>query len=105
MWSMTLRTRVLATAATALLLAGCGGNSARTFVGSVTGIGSHRVCVGAPEAAGECFWQGPLTSGLHANDCVQVTYALPAQPTSAPKKLQKVARVNASDHPRDCPSK
>lgn len=105
MWSMTPRTRVLIAATVTLLLTGCGGNSVRTFVGPVTGIGLHRVCVGAPEAAGECFWQTPLTAGLRANDCVQVTYASPAQPTSTPKKLQKVTRVNASDHPRDCPTK
>ncbi len=84
-------------------LAGCGaaGTPTRTFVGPVTVVSHDRVCVGGPDASGECFAHDHLTRYLHVSDCVRVTY-IPDQ-SAAASTATKIEHLDAASHPMECP--
>ncbi len=74
--------RLVATLALAMVClapAGCGaaGPRARTFVGPVTVVSHDSVCVGGPDASGECFVKDEITQELKVSDCIRVTYTPP----------------------------
>lgn len=84
-------------------LGGCGvaGPESRTFVGPVTVVHSTGVCIGGPEASGECFVEDRLTRDLHVGDCVRVTYLL--RDSSGPSTATKVERADAAKNFEACP--
>jgi hypothetical protein len=79
-----------------ITLAGCGvaGPQSRTFVGPVTIINQTRVCVGGPDASGECFVKDRLTRNLHVSDCVRVTYLL--QGSARPSTASRIEHLDAA---------
>ena len=86
---------LLAALAASVMIAGCtrAGAETRTYVGPVTEVDTHSVCIGGPEASGECFVKDQVTEHLHVNDCVSVTYA------PEPRRLRpyRAKRVAAAD--------
>ena len=66
------------------LLAGC-----RSGADHLTGIvttTTPRLCIGAADAAGECFLGDPsLVSNLRLDDCVVVTYRPSTDPAPGPR--------------------
>src|SRR5918993_2693275 len=77
-----------------VMIAGCtrSGAQTRTYVGQVTEVDAHTVCIGGPAASGECFVKDQVTERLRVNDCVSVTYA------PEPPELGRTAkRVSAAD--------
>jgi hypothetical protein len=93
----------LGVALTGSLVAACGvaGPESRTFVGPVTVVGASGVCVGGPEASGECFVRDRLTRDLHVSDCVRVTYVVHDSPGRS--TATKVERLDPSKHADACP--
>jgi hypothetical protein len=87
----------------AFAVAGCGvaGPSSRTFVGPVTVVSHHTVCVGGPDASGECFVKNRVTRNLHVSDCVRVTYTL--GDSAAVATAARIDRLEAASHTADCP--
>jgi hypothetical protein len=85
-------------------LTGCGvaGPESRTFVGPVTVVGSDSVCIGGPNASGECFAKDQMTRNLNVSDCVRVTYTPPNQ-SAACATPTKIENLDASSHTADCP--
>jgi hypothetical protein len=83
-------------------LAGCAvvGPESRTFVGPVTVVSHHSVCIGGPNASGECFAKDQLTRHLQVTDCVRVTYR--RDDSAAHATLTDVEHLVAGDHPADC---
>jgi hypothetical protein len=75
-------TTLAAAVATGLALTSCGvaGPVPRTLVGPVTAVDATGVCVGGPDASGDCFLATPVTQALHVGDCVRVTYVVTAAP-------------------------
>jgi hypothetical protein len=90
-------------ALTGFALAGCGvaGPESRTFVGPVTVVDSDTVCIGGPDASGECFVRDQMTKNLRVSDCVRVTYALHDSP--GPSTASKIQPLDAATHAVDCP--
>ena len=87
-----------------VMIAGCTRSSAetRTYVGQVTEVGTSGVCIGGPEASGECFLKDQLTERLLVNDCVSVTYT-PGPRRLGPSRATKVSAAHRDSHPLDCP--
>jgi hypothetical protein len=84
-------------------LTGCGvaGPESRTFVGPVTVVSSGSVCIGGPNASGECFVKDQMTRNLRVSDCVRVTYVLNVSPgLSTASTIQPLDRAT---HTADCP--
>lgn len=84
-------------------LVGCGGAGpqTRTFVGPVTVVYASEVCIGGPDAGGECFIRDQVTSDLRVSDCVRVTYTLndsPGQSTAS-----KIEHLDAATDAAACP--
>ena len=75
-----------------VMIAGCtrSGAQTRTYVGPVTEVDTHTVCIGGPEASGECFVKDQVTERLRVNDCVSVTYA-PEPRRLRPYRAQRVS--------------
>jgi len=86
-----------------IALGGCGvaGPEPRTFVGPVTVVDSTGVCIGGPEATGECLVKDRLTRDLHVSDCVRVTYVVREVP--GPSTATKVDRLDAAENSKACP--
>jgi hypothetical protein len=97
-----LRT-LLVVASVCFAVAGCGvaGPKSRTFVGPVTVMNAHRVCVGGPDASGECFVKSEATSSLRVSDCVRVTYVLHDSP--GPSIPSSLGTLDGSRHASECP--
>jgi hypothetical protein len=93
----------LGVALVGLVTSGCGvaGPGSRTFVGPVTTVNSHTVCIGGPDASGECFVKDQMTKNLHVSDCVRVTYDLHDSPE--PSTASKVQHLDRVTHAADCP--
>jgi hypothetical protein len=93
----------LGVALVGLVANGCGvaGPESRTFVGPVTVINSHTVCIGGPDASGECFVKDQMTKSLRVSDCVRVTYVLHDSP--GPSTAWKIQRLDPATHAADCP--
>lgn len=88
----------------AVILAGCArpGAETRTYVGQVTEVDARTVCVGAPEAKGECFIKDQVTERLSVKDCVSVTYT-PEPGNVAPSRAHKVGAADRASHQVECP--
>lgn len=69
-------------------------------MGPVTVVNPQRVCVGGPDASGECFIKPRSTQGLHVSDCVRVTYTLHDSP--GPSTATKIEHLDAATHTADC---
>lgn len=97
---------LLAALAGSLVLAGCARSDAqtRTYVGQVTEVDTHTVCIGGPEASGECFVKDQVTERLRVGDCVSVTYA-PEPPEPGPYRAKKVSAVDVDSHRSECPER
>lgn len=91
----------LALAGVALTACGIAGPESRTFTGPVTVISSTTVCIGAPNASGECFVKDRRTRSLRVSDCVRVTYVLHDSP--GPSTASKIEHVEAGTHTGECP--
>lgn len=94
----------LALAMVCLAPAGCGaaGPRARTFVGPVTVVTHDSVCVGGPDASGECFVKDEITQELKVSDCIRVTYTTPDD-SRAYATATTIEHLDAASHPTDCP--
>jgi len=67
-----------------LTMAGCGSGGDH-FTGIVTTT-TPRLCIGAADAAGDCFVAEPsLVATLHLDDCVVVTYRPSDSPELGPR--------------------
>ena len=87
-----------------VMIAGCTRPDAetRTYVGQVTEVDANTVCVGAPEAKGECFVKDQVTERLHLKDCVSVTYT-PEPENVAPSRATTVVAADRASHQAECP--
>ncbi len=87
-----------------VMVAGCArpGAETRTYVGQVTEVEANTVCVGAPEAKGECFIKDQVTERLRVKDCVSVTYT-PDPGNVAPSRATNVVAADRSSHQVECP--
>ena len=87
-----------------VMIAGCtrSGAETRTYVGQVTEVDDSGVCIGGPEAWGQCFVTDQVTERLRVNDCVRVTYA-PDPKRLGPSRATKVSAVDRDAHPLECP--
>jgi nitrous oxide reductase accessory protein NosL len=87
-----------------VILAGCArpGAETRTYVGQVTEVDALTVCVGAPEAKGECFIKDQVTERLSMKDCVSVTYT-PEPGNVASSRANKVVATDRASHQVECP--
>ena len=85
-------------------MTGCGvaGPESRTFVGPVTVVGRDTVCIGGPDASGECFVKDQMTRNLNVSDCVRVTYTLPSE-SAAYATPTKIGDLDAVSYAADCP--
>ena len=94
----------LAAALGCLTSTGCGvvGPESRTFVGPVTVVGRDSVCIGGPNASGECFVKDETTRNLKVSDCVAVTYRPPNE-SAAYATPTKIEHLDAASHAADCP--
>ncbi|MGC4111304.1 MAG: hypothetical protein QM747_12940 [Nocardioides sp.] len=84
-------------------IAGCGAShpKARTLEGPVTAVNQHAVCVGGPDASGDCFTLDALTRSLRVNDCVRVTYT--PDNRAAPSTATTVDHLDPATHASQCP--
>jgi hypothetical protein len=69
--------------------------------GPVTQVSRDTVCIGGPDASGECFVKNDLTEDLRVSACVRVTYtpddsAAYATPTG-------IEHLDTASHTTDCP--
>ncbi len=64
-------------------------------------VSHHTVCVGGPDASGECFVKNRVTRNLHVSDCVRVTYTL--GDSAAVATAARIDRLEAASHTADCP--
>jgi nitrous oxide reductase accessory protein NosL len=96
---------LLAALVGSVMITGCARADAetRTYVGQVTEVDAGTVCVGGPEASGECFVKDQVTERLRLNDCVSVTYA-PEPPQQGPYRAKEVAAADVASHPSECPN-
>lgn len=87
-----------------VMIAGCtrSGAETRTYVGQVTEVDASDVCIGGPEASGECFVKDQVTERLAVTDCVSVTYT-PRAEKLGPARAIKVAAADRDSHPLECP--
>lgn len=87
-----------------VMVAGCArpGAEPRTYVGQVTEVHARTVCVGAPEAKGECFIKDRVTERLRVKDCVSITYT-PEPGKVAPSLAKKVVAADRASHQVECP--
>ena len=87
-----------------VMVAGCArhGEETRTYVGQVTEVHARTVCVGAPEAKGECFIKDQVTERLRVKDCVSVTYT-PEPGGVTPSRAEKVVAADRASHQVECP--
>src|SRR5918993_2589158 len=87
-----------------VMIAGCtrSGTQTRTYVGQVTEVDTHTVCIGGPEASGECFIKDQITERLRVNDCVSVTYT-PEPGNVALSRANKVVAAEPASHQVECP--
>jgi hypothetical protein len=87
-----------------VILAGCARPDAetRTFVGQVTEVYARTICVGAPEAKGECFIKDQVTERLRVKDCVSVMYT-PEPGDMGPSRANKVVAADRASHQVECP--
>lgn len=87
-----------------VMIAGCTGSDTetRTYVGQVTEIDASGVCIGGPEASGECFVKDRVTERLRVNDRVSVTY-IPDSGKLGPSRATEVSAADRELHPLDCP--
>jgi len=87
-----------------VMVAGCArpGADTRTYVGQVTEVHAATVCVGAPEAKGECFIKDQVTERLRVKDCVSVTYT-PEPGKVEPSRAMKVLAADRASHEVECP--
>ncbi len=90
--------------AISVMIAGCARTpvEVRTFVGPVTEVDASGVCIGGPEASGECFVKDQVTGRLRVNDCVSVTYAPDPGKLGASRAI-KVSPADRDSHPSECP--
>jgi hypothetical protein len=97
------RTTRLAAAFVAAVLTGCGvaGPEPRTFIGPVTVVRHNGVCIGGPDASGECFVKDQMTKDLHVSDCIRVTYT--PDESAAYATPTKIEQLDAGSHTSDCP--
>ena len=65
-------------------------------------VNARTVCIGGPEADGECFVKDPVTQRLRVDDCVSVTYA-PTSREGGPYRATKVSGEAVDSHPDECP--
>ena len=87
-----------------VMVAGCArpGAETRTYIGQVTEVHARTVCVGAPEAKGECVIKDQVTERLRMKDCVTVTYT-PEPGNVTPSRAKKVVAANRASHQVECP--
>lgn len=69
--------------------------------GPVTTVHGSTVCVGGPDASGECFALDSVTRGLRVNDCVRVTY-IPTN-SDTPATATEVEHLDAATDASICP--
>lgn len=84
-------------------MAGCGvaGPRPRTYVGPVTVVSRHSVCIGGPDASGACFVKDRMTKGLRVSDCLRVTYT-PGE-SAGYETPTEIEHLDAASHQDDCP--
>ena len=82
---------------------GCGvaGPESRTLVGPVTVVSHDSVCIGGPDASGECFAKNWLTRNLRVSDCIRVTYE--PDESAAYTTATRIEHLDAARHAADCP--
>jgi hypothetical protein len=90
--------------ASGVIVVGCArpGADTRTYVGQVTEVHARTVCVGAPEARGECFDKDQVTEHLRVKDCVSVTYT-PEPGKVGQARAKKVVQADQASHQAECP--
>jgi len=87
-------------AASFILLSGC--SSGDRFTGVVTTT-NPRLCLGRPEASGDCFVaDAKFLDGLRMDDCVTVTYQTRNSPDPGPRGTV-TAIERADECSRPCP--
>lgn len=96
---------LLAALAGSVLVAGCARSAAetRTYVGQVTEVEGDTVCVGGPEASGECFVKDQVTERLRLKDCVTVTYSMETPDPPGPYRATKILPADPDSHRTECP--
>lgn len=68
----------------------------------MTVVGRDSVCIGGPNASGECLVKDQMTRTLKVSDCVRVTYSPPKQ-SAAYATPSKIERLDAASHSAGCP--
>jgi hypothetical protein len=94
----------LAAALGCLTSTGCGvaGPEPRTYVGPVTIVSRDSVCIGGPDASGECFVIDQETRDLKVSDGLRVTYTPPGEPTALATPTT-IVHLDAASHRAECP--
>ncbi|WP_460461268.1 hypothetical protein [Angustibacter peucedani] len=93
---------LLVVAGGVLVMPGCvSGIAGVRFVGQVTQVSGEQVCIGAPEAGGQCVMKDGLTEDLRVDDCVDVEVP---DVRSGPSRAERVTVVDRAEHPHECPA-